>query len=442
MIGPQVNDVPLSSLSAWASEVVGNLALKQGGGVSLVRSSLTWEHGVFERNGWLELTSSGRLEGCGMYLDASDAVCRTCRFIGNDATDGGAAFMYGGAALTLDQGVVTGNLSAEGYGTLTLYYNEANTLGATGTVVAWNTGYNVLRYSSGTTTLLYCDLYNPPGTRNHNLSSLDASTLTLEPEFLAYADRNGVGCSAGTSTDCRPADFHLALSSPLVDAGDGSRADADGTRADIGSYGGPGGAGWDQDQDGAPDYFWPGTFSDVPEGVDAGIHDCDDAREDVYLGALEPDDGLDHNCDGAVELEAAGWSGEPLSYVIENDGEAVAQYQALLVIDTEALAHAGLLEPDCADLRVTHHRADGDEALLSYWLEPGTCPSSETRLWVRVPEVPGGTPEVPSSTELRLYYGHPTAPPADSPPAQVFLRTIPDVWGRLELRGRGRYHHR
>lgn len=39
-------------------------------------------------------------------------------------------------------------------------------------------------------------------------------------------------------------DLHLLATSPLVDAGDPTLLDADGTRSDIGAYGGPGGADW------------------------------------------------------------------------------------------------------------------------------------------------------------------------------------------------------
>ena len=52
--------------------------------------------------------------------------------------------------------------------------------------------------------------------------------------------------------------------------------DPDGSRSDIGAYGGPQADEWDRDGDGAPDYFWPGTFEDAPEGVDTAAFDPDD----------------------------------------------------------------------------------------------------------------------------------------------------------------------
>jgi len=77
--------------------------------------------------------------------------------------------------------------------------------------------------------------------------------------------------------------------SPLLDAGDPSLVDPDGSRADIGVTGGPS-AGWeDLDGDGSP----------------SGL-DCDDAQADVYPGAPESAyDGIDHDCDG-LDLDLDG----------------------------------------------------------------------------------------------------------------------------------------
>jgi len=55
----------------------------------------------------------------------------------------------------------------------------------------------------------------------------------------------------------------------------------DGSRADIGSYGGAGGDQWDVDGDEVPDYFWPGERSDAPAGFDPSDYDLDDLDPDV-----------------------------------------------------------------------------------------------------------------------------------------------------------------
>jgi MYXO-CTERM domain-containing protein len=72
-------------------------------------------------------------------------------------------------------------------------------------------------------------------------------------------------------------------SSPLINAGDPSLTDADGSISDIGAYGGAGADIDDADGDGY-----------------ASPIDCDDTDASIHPGALEViDDGIDQDCDGA-----------------------------------------------------------------------------------------------------------------------------------------------
>ncbi len=128
-------------------------------------------------------------------------------------------------------------------------------------LLAWNATSNMDATQPGAS-VTYCDLYNSEGAGNHDLGTLDQSNLTREPGFLAY-DAEGF-----------PSDFHLALDSPLIDAGDPSADDVDGSTADIGLYGGPLGDLWDLDWDGVGDYFWPGTIQDAPQGFNPADYDC------------------------------------------------------------------------------------------------------------------------------------------------------------------------
>jgi len=106
---------------------------------------------------------------------------------------------------------------------------------------------------------------NPEGLPNTNLNTLDPSVLTVEPGLLAY-DPEGL-----------LSNLHLALDSPLVNAGDPGVSDVDGTRADLGAYGGHTGGLWDRDLDGVFDWFWPGTLEDAPAGFDPDDYDADDS---------------------------------------------------------------------------------------------------------------------------------------------------------------------
>jgi len=83
--------------------------------------------------------------------------------------------------------------------------------------------------------------------------------------------------------------------------------------------------------------------------------------------------------------------------VVLSSGVALSDIQVSFVLNTASLVSAGKMRSDCGDLRVT----DSDGAtFLPYWIEEGTCNTSSTRVWVRVPSVPSG------SKVLYVYYGN------------------------------------
>jgi hypothetical protein len=76
-------------------------------------------------------------------------------------------------------------------------------------------------------------------------------------------------------------------------------------------------------------------------------------------------------------------------------------YQILVALDTASLISAGKMRSDCGDIRL----ADSDgTTLLSYWIEPNTCNTNATRIWVKVPSIPANTTKT-----IYMYYGNPTA---------------------------------
>jgi len=95
--------------------------------------------------------------------------------------------------------------------------------------------------------------------------------VSVDPGFLDYDP-------AATADDW---DLHLTLSSSLVDAGDPAILDPDGSRSDMGAYGGPYAASWDLDWDGYSEWWRPGAY----DAATSANMDCDDRDDAVYPGS-------------------------------------------------------------------------------------------------------------------------------------------------------------
>ncbi|MEM0481238.1 MAG: DUF2341 domain-containing protein, partial [Candidatus Aenigmatarchaeota archaeon] len=84
----------------------------------------------------------------------------------------------------------------------------------------------------------------------------------------------------------------------------------------------------------------------------------------------------------------------------ENSGKNLTDYQVLITLDTASLISAGKMKSDCGDIRFTD--SDGT-TLLNYWIESG-CNSTNTRIWVKVPNIPASGTKI-----IYVYYGNPSA---------------------------------
>ncbi|MFK7928704.1 MAG: right-handed parallel beta-helix repeat-containing protein [Myxococcota bacterium] len=150
----------------------------------------------------------------------------------------------------------------------------------------------------------------------------DATHVFDEPGLLSFANDD----------DCANDQPFAYLGSPLIDAGDPTLTDLDGSRSDIGASGGPDAdpALWaDEDEDGDPfltdcddndpqrgsgaaEVPYDGVDQDCDgqdlvdvdgDGVPGPEEDCDDTQASVFPGAPEvPDDGVDQDCDGQDEV--------------------------------------------------------------------------------------------------------------------------------------------
>ena len=101
-----------------------------------------------------------------------------------------------------------------------------------------------------------------------------------------------------------------------------------------------------------------------------------------------------------------GWSHlRPLT--ITNPGDAVADYQVKIVLDSGNFDFTQA-EPGGADLRITEW---GAELPLPHWIETWDAAAEEAVVWVRVGDLAAGI------RELALHVGNPGAPDAGDGPA-------------------------
>jgi hypothetical protein len=193
------------------------------------------------------------------YVTASDGAGSSSTItishaliVGNGASDEGGAFWLesddeGTVELDITSSVIASN-----------YASSADAIWADGNVNV-NITYSDI-YDNGITP--FVGVEDPTGSDGN---------VSVDPELL------------DTSGDWEDWDLHLAAGSALIDAGDPSSLDPDGTTADMGAYGGTDAGAWDLDGDGYPLWWQPGPYDS--HSYPAAGWDCDDGDETVYPGA-------------------------------------------------------------------------------------------------------------------------------------------------------------
>jgi len=86
-------------------------------------------------------------------------------------------------------------------------------------------------------------------------------------------------------------------------------------------------------------------------------------------------------------------------FISNTDTQAINE-EVLIEYNTKSLIDAEKLQNDCDDLRFVD---SDDSTLLPYWIEGG-CNSSQTQVWVRIPNLPA------SGKTIYMYYGNESAP--------------------------------
>lgn len=258
---------------------------------------------------------------------ATSLTVDRARFVGNGPALGGAALFASGGTATVTRSLFCDNAGAVA---------DVDLLDATASVTATgfaNTLGTALRATASELTVTNATFAHTTGSaislatsgltvRNSAFSEISGNAIEGTPTtpqptggYLAYdtvgawlvgtgwaSDALDSGSLANTPpdlqgepADCRAESLWLAADSALRDVGDPILTDVDGTRSDIGMFGGP--------------------WADLVDGDEDGFsldRDCDDDDAQSHPGADElPYDGIDQDCDGLQvdDLDGDGFDG-------------------------------------------------------------------------------------------------------------------------------------
>ena len=153
---------------------------------------------------------------------------------------GGPVFLGFGGTVSMTNVAFTGN-SVTALGTETVYSVGLSTYGVTATVVNMDitnnngpTGAEPFFCLDGASQdLSYTNFYGNETSEEGCSNSNGTGMLAVDPSYTATTDPDAINW-----------DLTLATGSGLIDAGDSSILDADGTTSDVGAMGGPDGGNW------------------------------------------------------------------------------------------------------------------------------------------------------------------------------------------------------
>ncbi len=222
-----------SDLAIYHSNITGNTALYNGGGIaSLERSAVSLAYCVIEGN-----QVTGGASGGGLYSESSSITMEHCEISRNsvlaDGPGGGVSTESSAAALA--NCVIAGNTAYAGGG---IFSSILSTTTLTNCTIIGNAAYGDTsggaRVSAGASvTMTDCILWSDSPDEIHVSSGTVAATFSDIQG--AYAGTGNIDADP-LFVDAANGDYTLQAGSPCIDAGDPESApDPDGTRADIGA---------------------------------------------------------------------------------------------------------------------------------------------------------------------------------------------------------------
>ncbi len=98
----------------------------------------------------------------------------------------------------------------------------------------------------------------------------------------------------------------------------------------------------------------------------------------------------------------ASWGYEVPVTVTYAGSNPLSNFQVAVTINTAALITAGKMKSDCSDIAFADTNLYNDASELYYYLEPGTCNKTYTKVWVKIPSIT-------ASKTIYLFYGNSSA---------------------------------
>ena len=261
-------------------------------------------------------------EAGGFHLETIlDLVFENNIVADNDATggDGGNLYFYDVVGEVTNNNVLGGSASGSGDGA---FFDGGSEIDFVNTVVAYHSGDGVYANdtaSASASSFTYNDWYFNTSSvaGSFSFSTTKLGNITSKPNFTKYSNDG----------DCSNDNFVLSSTSALIDAGDPSISDPDGSDSDIGAYGGPNSPVYDGDGDG---YY--------------NTEDCDDDDADINPGAEEVCDGVDNDCDDDVDEDPT----DGTTYYADDDGDGYGDPDASEVLCSSSSGYV-TNDDDCDD---------------------------------------------------------------------------------------------
>lgn len=314
--------------SGQATQEGGAISVDSSGAFTIVGA--TFEQNASDRGGAINARSTDATiqqslfcanrgeHGGGLYVEDSTVAVSGTAFVGNSADFGGGLFVEGGSASLSQTNVhYVGNSTTGGEG-MAVFDDRSST--HTNVLLVDHHGYSIHALWDG---MFSADIRYPLFWDN---SPWGTNSSTTEPVF-ADPLLNG-----WPSTRCDPEDLRLLPGSPAIDAGSPAITDPDGTRSDIGAFGGPTPLAHDADADGTSVQL-----------------DCDDGDDTIFPGAGEiTADGIDQDCDGGDLC----WE--------DTDGDAIGEEALIWSVDLDCDDPGEASEP--GDLCLGHDDRDDPDA--------------------------------------------------------------------------------